>query len=191
MNMHKRLVALVVGVLLVVLIGYGSYEFVSFESLKNACVAKEIEKAKVVNVYYEAGANESLLPPLIAQLHLMGNVEKITTISSEEALVDFKQRNADDSLTLQALEELGTNPLGPTLSITFEDLNEYAGNEKALMAEIEARSSAQGLPPSNVTLRVSNPLVMNLKKTSFLEEVFGGFYVSKKELLKDCEKEPA
>lgn len=182
---------LVFTVLLVGVIGYGSYEFITFESLKSACIAKEVEKAKIVNVYFDTGANESLLPSLVGELNLMGNVADITTISSEEALIDFKQRHANDSLTLQALEELGTNPMGPTVNVKFDNLDTLVENESAVMGEIEARSAAQGLEPNRINSRAggSQPLLRDLKRTSFIEEVISGSYVSKKEMLQSCVNE--
>jgi len=191
--MYLKIMGLGFGVLLLGVIGYGSYEFITFESLKSACIAKEVEKAKIVNIYFDAGTNESLLPALVGELRLMGNVADITTISSEEALTDFKQRHANDSLTLQAVEELGTNPMGPTINVKFDNLDTLAENESPVMAEIEARSAAQELHPNRINSRArgSQPLLKDLKRTTFIEEVVSGSYVSKKEMLQACVSETA
>ena len=49
----------------------------------------------------------------------------MTYTSREEALEVFKERHAGDQLTLQALEELGDNPLGASLAIKAKDPSQY------------------------------------------------------------------
>src|SRR4051812_15092235 len=111
MNLYVKLVLLASFILLIGIVGYGSYEFVTFKNLKNACISKISEGQNVLAVYFDNGTDESLLAKLATQLQQTINVASVAIISSDEALKDFRQRHADDALILQSLEELGTNPL--------------------------------------------------------------------------------
>jgi len=46
-------------------------------------------------------------------------------VSREEALAAFRERHQNDQLTLQALEELGENPLGAVLNVRAKDISQY------------------------------------------------------------------
>src|SRR3989338_6747667 len=55
------------------------------------------------------------------------DVKVVTYLSRDEALAQFKERHAGDELTIRALEELGENPLGASISITAHDPAQYEG----------------------------------------------------------------
>jgi cell division transport system permease protein len=52
-------------------------------------------------------------------------VQIVTYTSREAALADFRERHANDQLTLQALDELGDNPLDASLAVKAKDPSEY------------------------------------------------------------------
>ena len=52
-------------------------------------------------------------------------VAEVEYTNSDKALEEFKERHKNDELTLQALKELGENPLGAVLSIKAKDTNQY------------------------------------------------------------------
>ena len=69
-------------------------------------------KEKVdVSVYFVTTATESEVLAVKEQLEQLPQVASITYTSAEEALAAFRARHANDQLTLQALDELGGNPL--------------------------------------------------------------------------------
>ena len=75
-------------------------------------------KSKVdINVYFITSANEEDVLVIKKSLESLSEVGVVEYVSSEQALDNFKTRHKDDQLTLQALEELGTNPLGAALNI--------------------------------------------------------------------------
>lgn len=79
-----------------------------------------------VNVYFVTTAPESEIVAFQRRLAEIPEVERVTYTSREEALQAFRERHKEDQLTLQALEELGDNPLGASLSIKAEDPSDYA-----------------------------------------------------------------
>lgn len=78
-----------------------------------------------VNVYFTTTADEAAILSTKAQLEKLPEVRLVTYTSREAALAQFKEKHADDSLTLQALNQLGDNPLGASLAIKAQDPSEY------------------------------------------------------------------
>lgn len=91
--------------------------------LSNTLVA--IEDKVDVNVYFTVDASESDILSVKSSLEQMPEVARVVYTSREAALADFKTRHADDELTLQALEQLGENPLGASLAIKATDPTQY------------------------------------------------------------------
>jgi cell division transport system permease protein len=85
-------------------------------------------KQKVdVNVYFVTTASESDILAVQKSLEALPEVASVEYVSSDQALADFKAKHSNDQLTLQALDELGTNPLGASLNIRAKDPSQYAG----------------------------------------------------------------
>lgn len=78
-----------------------------------------------VTVFFTVGASESEILGIKGHLEQLPEVSKVEYISSTQALENFKERHKTDYLTLQALEELDSNPLGATLNIQAIETSEY------------------------------------------------------------------
>lgn len=78
-----------------------------------------------VNVYFVTSANEGDIIAFQQELAGLREVERVSYTSREDALEAFRARHATDELTLQALEELGDNPLGASLSVKATDPGQY------------------------------------------------------------------
>lgn len=78
-----------------------------------------------VNVYFVTTATEGEIQSIQERIQQLPEVEAVIYTSREKALDEFRERHGDDQLTLQALEELGENPLGASLSIKAKDPSEY------------------------------------------------------------------
>jgi cell division transport system permease protein len=60
-----------------------------------------------------------------ARIVALPQVKTVTYTTREQALEDFRTKHAGDQLTLQALDELGTNPFGASLSVVAKDTSQY------------------------------------------------------------------
>ena len=80
-----------------------------------------------INVYFVTTAPEEDIFALQRALEGLPEVDEITYTSREEALETFRARHQNDELTIQALEELGDNPLGASLSIRAKETSQYEG----------------------------------------------------------------
>lgn len=78
-----------------------------------------------VSVYFVTTASESDILAVKDQLEKLPQVASVTYTSATDALAAFRARHANDQLTLQALDELGGNPLDASLSISANDPSEY------------------------------------------------------------------
>src|ERR1700675_1828447 len=70
-------------------------------------------KEKVdINVYFVTSASEPDILAVKKSLEALPEVSSVEYTSSDQALADFKEKHSGDALTLQAIDELGYNPLG-------------------------------------------------------------------------------
>jgi len=91
-----------------------------------------------VTVYFVQDTNESDIKDVESALEKLPEVKSIVYTSAEDALNQFKEKHSNDYLTLQALDELNSNPLGATLNIKakdpsqYESISKYFENDNAL-----------------------------------------------------------
>ncbi len=93
---------------------------------------EQIRSKVDINVYFVTTAAEQDILGLKAALEGLPDVAEVTYVSRDQALADFRERHENDQLTLQALDELGDNPLGATLSIRAKETSQYEGIESFL-----------------------------------------------------------
>ena len=78
-----------------------------------------------VSVYFVTTASESDILAVKDQLLKLPQVASVNYTSADEALAAFRERHATDQLTLQALNELGGNPLDASLEVRAKDPSQY------------------------------------------------------------------
>lgn len=93
-----------------------------------------ISKKVDVSVYFVTTASESDILAVKDQLQKLPQVQSISYTSANDALAAFRDRHANDQLTLQALNELGGNPLDASLEIQAKDPSQYESIVKFLEA---------------------------------------------------------
>jgi cell division transport system permease protein len=78
-----------------------------------------------MSIYFTTDAPEAAILELQSALSALPEVESIDYTSREVALAEFRERHQNDQLTLQALEELGENPLGAVLNVKAHNITQY------------------------------------------------------------------
>ncbi len=78
-----------------------------------------------VNVYFTTNAPEEQIVTLQKSLQALPEVESVGYVSADEAEQQFRARHKNDQLALQALDELGSNPLGAVLNVKAKDVSQY------------------------------------------------------------------
>lgn len=85
----------------------------------------DIKEKVDVTVYFVPDASEDSIFNIKESLEKLPEVKEIGYVSQDQALANFKEKHSNDYLTLQALDELGENPLGASLNIKAEDPSQY------------------------------------------------------------------
>ncbi|MDD3531386.1 MAG: permease-like cell division protein FtsX [Candidatus Pacebacteria bacterium] len=78
-----------------------------------------------VSVYFVTTASEADIFAVKDQLEKLPQVASVSYTSADDALAAFRARHASDQLTLQALNELGGNPLDASLEVRAKDPSQY------------------------------------------------------------------
>ena len=130
-------------VMVVTLFVIGSLVFA--QAMLGATLAQIQDKVDI-NVYFVTAAAEEDIIALQKKIEQLPEVSSVEYTSRDEALEEFRARHANDHLTLQALEELGDNPLGANLSIKAKETSQYEGIATFLESDTVALSSVEGKP---------------------------------------------
>ena len=94
-----------------------------------------------INVYFTTDAPEDQILSLQKSLVALPEVQSVDYVSSDEAEQQFRARHQNDQLALQALDELGSNPLGAVLNIKAKDIAQY----EAIATFVDQQQSASTL----------------------------------------------
>jgi cell division transport system permease protein len=98
----------------------------------------QIQDKVDVNVYFVTTAPEDQILAMKQTIEQLPEVAQVTYVSRDQELQDFKDRHANNQLTLQALDELGDNPLGAVLNIKAREPSQYEG----IAAYLDQRKNA-------------------------------------------------
>lgn len=90
----------------------------------------DIKEKVDITVYFVPNVNEDDIKEVEFALKGLPEVKDVSYTSQEEALREFKEKHVDDFLTIQALEELGDNPLGASLNVKAKDPSQYESISK-------------------------------------------------------------
>lgn len=95
-----------------------------------------------VTVYFRTDATQDQVEQIQKSLQALPEVASIAYMSREQALADFRERHKNDQLTIQALDELGTNPLGASIEVRAKQTSQYEGIAKYLQAQQDSQAGA-------------------------------------------------
>jgi len=110
---------------------------------------KQVTEKVDVTVYFTTEASEEQITEIQRSIEMDPSVAFVRYVSREEALAVFRERHQNDQLTLQALDELGENPLGASLEIRAKETSQYESIAESLRAQQEAAASANVIDKIN------------------------------------------
>jgi len=121
-------------------------------------------KTKVdVNVYFITSAQESDILQMKSTLEKQPEVASVGYVSREQAIAEFKDKHKDDYLTLQALNEIGDNPLGARLNVVAKDPSQYEGIAKKIESQNTLLSGGVNIV-DKVNFRQNKDIIERLTK---------------------------
>jgi len=88
---------------------------------------KDLQDKIDINIYIDSKAPETAIMDLKKQLETLPEVKMVSYISREQALTDFRARHEDDHRIIQALDEIGDNPLPAALTVKAREPSQYEG----------------------------------------------------------------
>lgn len=88
---------------------------------------KDLQDKIDINIYLDQNASESSIMALKSQIEALPEVKAVTYISRDDALAAFKERHQDDHRIMQALDEIGDNPLTAVLTVKAKEPSQYEG----------------------------------------------------------------
>jgi cell division transport system permease protein len=86
---------------------------------------KSLQEKVDINVYFVPSATEEDIESIRTAVAALPDVSGVTYTSREEALEDYRARNQNDEIAMQALAELDENPLGANLAIQAAETSQY------------------------------------------------------------------
>jgi len=89
-------------------------------------VLENLQSKIDISVYFKLDASEEEILKVKSQLEKLQEVEGVTYVSQNEALMKFKEKHKDNPVLLQSLEELEFNPLEASINIKARETNQYA-----------------------------------------------------------------
>lgn len=78
-----------------------------------------------ISLYLKTDADESKILVLKNEISQIDTVKEVSYISKQSAMDSFKDKHQNNQEILQALSELGDNPLSPSLVIKPKDVDNY------------------------------------------------------------------
>lgn len=78
-----------------------------------------------ISVYFKAESAEKDINAIKEKISGYSEVKEVGLINANQALEKFKQKHLGDTIIEEALKELESNPLGPTLTVKANDVNLY------------------------------------------------------------------
>lgn len=96
-----------------------------------------------INVYFVPTASQEDIDGLRNAVSALPDVAKVTYLSREDALENYRDRNRNNEIAMQALDELGENPLGATIAIQAKETSQYESIARFLEEQRERASVGQ------------------------------------------------
>lgn len=89
-------------------------------------IVSSLEQKVDVSVYFKSEASEEEIVRVKSDLESLGTVKNVEYVSKVQALNEFKERHAGDTLVQDSLAELDDNPLQASLNVKAGDSAQYA-----------------------------------------------------------------
>ncbi|MDP3762737.1 MAG: permease-like cell division protein FtsX [bacterium] len=105
-----------------------------FSNVLLTSALSRLEEKVDISVYFKTSAPEEDILALKSALGKLQEVKAVEYVSSDQALAAFQERHAENALITQALEELGSNPLGASLNVKAKDPRQYEAISRFLEA---------------------------------------------------------
>jgi len=85
----------------------------------------QIKNKVDIKIYFKLDATDNQINDVLQKMQNLPEVASTSLITSEEALIDFQNKHANDPVTLEALKQIEGNPFAAVLTVIAKDTNSY------------------------------------------------------------------
>jgi cell division transport system permease protein len=127
-----------------------------------------------VTIYFTVDAKEDQIMLFKSSIEKLPEVSEVAYVSASEALAAFRARHESDYPTIQALDEIGTNPLGAYLNIRAKEVNQYESianflqSDNALVVSSASIVDKVNYHQNKVVIERLNSIISGAQKLGFL-----------------------
>lgn len=139
----------------------------------------ETIKNKVdIDVYFTNGASEEAMLVFANDVKKNTDILDVKYISREQAYTNFRERHKDEEATIQALTEIGDNPLPASINVKAKDPNKYESivnflkQKKAAMSENDIIDKINYTEKNQQAIASLNRIINASNKLGFLIAIF-------------------
>lgn len=123
-DMTRNIWLSIVTVMILVLALFSVNLLLAVKVLSSSTISAVKQKIDI-SLYLKSAAEESRILALKSQLSNLDSVKQVDYISKQAAIESFREKHKNNPEILQALLELGKNPLSPSLIIKPRDVDNY------------------------------------------------------------------
>jgi cell division transport system permease protein len=121
----------------------------------------EIKDKVDVTIYFTTSAPENKILDLKSSLEQLPEVASVSYTSAADALKIFRDRHQSDYPTIQALDEIGANPLGAYLNVKAKEIGQYESIANFLKSDNALVSNSAGTSIIDKVNYYQNKLVID------------------------------
>lgn len=136
---------------------------------------KSIQEKIDVSVYFKPEVKDDEVINVNYRLSNLSQVKEVTYISKDQALEKFKEKHKDNPVIIESLEELAENPLGATLNVKANNINDYPAI-LSLLEEPDYSSLIQDINFQD-NQQVINQLSSITKKVQKIGIIISGIFI--------------
>ncbi len=126
-----------------------------------------------VSIYFSHEATDEEIDEVFTFVTSLSEVEHSTFFSRDEVLEQFRQLHADNNDILASLDELGNNPLGPTMVVKTHEPSQYASVIEALsVPEYEGVVEAKTFADTQKAIERIDTITASIEKFSLSLTIF-------------------
>jgi len=96
---------------------------------------KKVQERVDISVFFNQNVTENQILTIKNDIQKLPQTDNVVYISAQQALDDFKQRNANNAAIIQSLAEFDQNPLPASLQIKAKQLDQYPQITAALSTD--------------------------------------------------------
>jgi cell division transport system permease protein len=144
-----------------------------FQAILHFSLAQIKDKVDVT-IYFTVGAPEDQILSLKSSLGQLPEVATVSYTNADDALALFRTRHQGDYPTIQALDEIGTNPLGAYLEVKAKDPSQYGDIANFLQSDNALSSGSVSIidkvdySQNKIVIDKLNEIIDGVQKLGFL-----------------------